>query len=91
MILSFRLTAFVLKTYSEARNYIFIDKKELHGPLHWILSHQAEDGHFPTVGKILNKDVHAGKAKKISLSAYVAIAILEKGIHSEVWLLQLCI
>ena len=35
--LMFRLTAFVLKTYAQAQNWIQVDEKEIKEPLNWLL------------------------------------------------------
>ena len=66
-----------MKSYSQAKEFIYVDQKEIDGPLKWIINHQLEDGSFPAHGKIMNKDVQAGINKKIALTAYVVIAILE--------------
>jgi hypothetical protein len=47
---SFRLTAFVLKSLSQARSFIFIDPKELVAAKGWIIQQQWADGSFPAVG-----------------------------------------
>uniref|UniRef100_A0A4W3H8F9 Alpha-macroglobulin-like TED domain-containing protein n=1 Tax=Callorhinchus milii TaxID=7868 RepID=A0A4W3H8F9_CALMI len=78
------LTAFVLKSFAQSRGFIYIDPKELTAPKDWIIQHQKEDGSFPAVGRILNKDIQGGIHGKISLTAYVVAALLETGITSEV-------
>ncbi|XP_042198630.1 C3 and PZP-like alpha-2-macroglobulin domain-containing protein 8 [Callorhinchus milii] len=77
------LTAFVLKSFAQSRGFIYIDPKELTAPKDWIIQHQKEDGSFPAVGRILNKDIQGGIHGKISLTAYVVAALLETGITSE--------
>ncbi|XP_067881235.1 C3 and PZP-like alpha-2-macroglobulin domain-containing protein 8, partial [Heterodontus francisci] len=78
------LTAFVLKSFAQSRGFIFIDPKELITAKDWIIQHQKEDGSFPAVGRILNKDIQGGIHGRISLTAYVVAALLETGITSEV-------
>lgn len=56
-----RLTAFVLKSFAQSRGFIFIDPKELLAAKDWIIQHQKEDGSFPAMGRILNKDIQVGK------------------------------
>ncbi|OWK50653.1 C3 and PZP-like alpha-2-macroglobulin domain-containing protein 8 [Lonchura striata] len=51
------LTAFVLKSFAQSRGFIFIDPKELTAAKDWIIQHQKEDGSFPAMGRILNKDI----------------------------------
>lgn len=53
----YRLTAFVLKSFAQSRGFIFIDPKELTAAKEWIIQHQKEDGSFPAMGRILNKDI----------------------------------
>lgn len=53
----FRLTAFVLKSFAQARSFIFIDPRELAAAKGWIIGQQRADGSFPAVGRILNKDI----------------------------------
>ncbi|KAK6467323.1 C3 and PZP-like alpha-2-macroglobulin domain-containing protein 8 [Huso huso] len=77
------LTAFVLKSFAQSRGFVFIDPKELSAAKDWIIQHQKEDGSFPAVGRILNKDIQGGIHGKISLTAYVVAALLETGITSE--------
>ncbi|EMP24064.1 C3 and PZP-like alpha-2-macroglobulin domain-containing protein 8 [Chelonia mydas] len=77
------LTAFVLKSFAQSRGFIFIDPKELTAAKDWITQHQKEDGSFPAMGRILNKDIQGGIHGKISLTAYVVAALLETGITFE--------
>ncbi|XP_066492385.1 C3 and PZP-like alpha-2-macroglobulin domain-containing protein 8 [Tiliqua scincoides] len=77
------LTAFVLKSFAQSRGFIFIDPKELLAAKDWIIQHQKEDGSFPAMGRILNKDIQGGIHGKISLTAYVVAALLETGMTSE--------
>lgn len=52
-----RLTAFVLKSFAQSRGFIFIDPEELRAPKAWLITHQKEEGSFPAMGRILNKDL----------------------------------
>ncbi|XP_034035690.1 C3 and PZP-like alpha-2-macroglobulin domain-containing protein 8 [Thalassophryne amazonica] len=77
------LTAFVLKSFAQSRGFIFIDPEELHAAKSWLIRHQRNDGSFPAMGRILNKDLQGGIHGKISLTAYVVAALLETGITTE--------
>ncbi|MFT7798785.1 C3 and PZP-like alpha-2-macroglobulin domain-containing protein 8 [Arapaima gigas] len=77
------LTAFVLKSFAQSRGFIFIDPMELRAATSWLISHQQEEGFFPAMGRILNKDLQGGIHGKISLTAYVVAALLETGITTE--------
>ncbi|XP_071943363.1 C3 and PZP-like alpha-2-macroglobulin domain-containing protein 8 [Antedon mediterranea] len=76
------LTAFVLKSFAQSRPFIFIDSKLLDGSKRWIIGQQLPDGSFPPVGRVLNKDIQGGVKGKVSLTAYVVIALLEAGVES---------
>ncbi|XP_032990817.1 C3 and PZP-like alpha-2-macroglobulin domain-containing protein 8 isoform X1 [Rhinolophus ferrumequinum] len=77
------LTAFVLKSFAQARSFIFIDPRELAATKGWIIRQQRADGSFPAVGRILNKDIQGGIHGTVPLTAYVVAALLELGAASE--------
>ncbi|XP_062966135.1 LOW QUALITY PROTEIN: C3 and PZP-like alpha-2-macroglobulin domain-containing protein 8 [Cynocephalus volans] len=77
------LTAFVLKSFAQARSFIFIDPRELAAAKGWIVQQQRADGSFPAVGRILNKDIQGGIHGTVPLTAYVVAALLESGTASE--------
>ncbi|XP_075857344.1 C3 and PZP-like alpha-2-macroglobulin domain-containing protein 8 [Microcebus murinus] len=77
------LTAFVLKSFAQARSFIFVDPRELQAAKAWIVRRQREDGSFPAVGRVLNKDIQGGVRGTVPLTAYVAAALLEAGAASE--------
>eukprot|EP00069_Balaena_mysticetus_P019920 bmy_02576T0 len=77
------LTAFVLKSFAQARSFIFIDPQELAAAKGWIVQQQRADGSFPAVGRILNKDIQGGIHGTVPLTAYVVAALLEMGLASE--------
>ncbi|XP_072577388.1 C3 and PZP-like alpha-2-macroglobulin domain-containing protein 8 isoform X5 [Vulpes vulpes] len=77
------LTAFVLKSFAQARSFIFIDPQELEAAKGWIVRQQRADGSFPAVGRILNKDIQGGIHGTVPLTAYVVAALLETGMASE--------
>lgn len=57
-----RLTAFVLKSFAQSRGFIFIDPAELRAAKSWLIKHQRDDGSFPAMGRILNKDLQVRTA-----------------------------
>lgn len=73
-----------MKSYSQAQEFIYVDQREIDEPLRWIINHQTDDGSFPAHGRIMNKKAQAGINKKIALTAYVTIAIVETGSTSQV-------
>lgn len=50
-----RLTAFVLKSFAQAREFIEIDNNVLAEAKRWILRKQTKDGCFPSVGTLHHK------------------------------------
>ncbi len=73
------LTAFVLKSFSQAKDIMYIDDSVLDEAAEWINAHQNSDGSFDPVGFIHHKDILGGLQGKNALTAYVAIALLEAG------------
>ncbi|XP_053870605.1 alpha-2-macroglobulin-like protein 1 [Malaclemys terrapin pileata] len=73
------LTAFVLKSFGQARSYISIDEKHLEDALRWLQRHQRKTGCFRSVGKLLNKALQGGVVDELSLSAYITVVLLELG------------
>ena len=73
------LTAFVLKTFAEARDLMFIDRTVIDEAAAWIESHQLGDGSFESVGFLHHQELLGGLRGRDALTAYVAIALLEAG------------
>ena len=73
------LTAFVLKTFAEARDLMYIDRTVLDEAAAWIKSHQLGDGSFESVGFLHHQELLGGLRGRDALTAYVAIALLEAG------------
>ncbi|KAM3913953.1 alpha-2-macroglobulin-like [Leptodactylus fuscus] len=71
------LTGFVLKSFSKARPYIFIDKSHLYHSFFWLKKNQKDTGCFRSVGELFNNAMKGGVEDDISLSAYITIALLE--------------
>uniref|UniRef100_A0A8C8E7Y2 Alpha-2-macroglobulin n=1 Tax=Otus sunia TaxID=257818 RepID=A0A8C8E7Y2_9STRI len=71
------LTAFVLKSFAQARPHIFIDEKHIQDALAWLSYKQKENGCFRSSGTLLNNAMKGGVDNEISLTAYITIALLE--------------
>ncbi|XP_071088381.1 CD109 antigen-like isoform X2 [Haliotis cracherodii] len=71
------LTAFVIKTFHQAKPYTFIDNDVLTRAIDWMVARQKADGSFPEPGLVIHKDMTGGSNKGASLTAYVLIALLE--------------
>ncbi len=73
------LTAFVLKTFAQAKDLIYVDPAVLDAAKKWILKYQKPDGSFEAVGFVHHQDMMGGVTGKDALTAYIAIALLETG------------
>jgi CD109 antigen len=73
------LTAFVLKSFAEAKDLIYIDEGVLSEAKAWITAHQNADGSFDQVGFVHHQEILGGVNGRDALTAYVAIALMEAG------------
>ncbi|MDD5082336.1 MAG: alpha-2-macroglobulin family protein [Dehalococcoidales bacterium] len=73
------LTAFVLKSFSQAEGLIYIDEAILSDAVTWITGHQNRDGSFDAVGFVHHQEMIGGVQGKDALTAYTAIALMEAG------------
>jgi prenyltransferase beta subunit len=58
------LTAFVVKSFAQARSMIQIDERDLKLSVKWIVRRQLENGCFPVVGQVFHKDMKVGLVSK---------------------------
>ncbi|XP_075207729.1 alpha-2-macroglobulin-like [Anomaloglossus baeobatrachus] len=77
------LTGFVVKSFSKARPYIFIDESHLNHSFSWLKKIQQDTGCFRSVGRLFNNAMKGGVEDEISLSAYITIAILEANVSRQ--------
>ncbi|NXP17757.1 OVOS protein, partial [Scytalopus superciliaris] len=75
------LTAFVYKSFAQAKRYIYIDDNVQSQTLIWLASKQKSDGCFENAGSHFNNALKGGEEAEYSLTAYVVVALLEAG-HS---------
>ncbi|CAL1263351.1 unnamed protein product [Larinioides sclopetarius] len=72
------LTAFVLRSFYQAKKYIFIDDNVLTDAQKWITSKQQADGCFPNVGQIIDSGIQGGlegKQNNGAITAYVLASL----------------
>ncbi|NXP76962.1 A2ML1 protein, partial [Ramphastos sulfuratus] len=74
------LTAFVLKSFGQARAYVAIEERHIEDALRWLKQQQKQQGCFRSVGKLFNNALQGGVSDELSLSAYVTVAMLELGL-----------
>lgn len=73
------LTAFVLKTFAQAKDLIYIDDSVLASAKAWVVKHQNSDGSFDPVGFVHHQEMLGGLQGKEALTAFVAVALKEAG------------
>ena len=82
------LTAFVLKSFAQAQQFITVDADDLETSQMWLTASQQENGCFPKIGRVIHKDMKGGLASggesPATLTAYVLAALLEAGTLPQV-------
>ncbi|MCL7476475.1 MAG: MG2 domain-containing protein, partial [ANME-2 cluster archaeon] len=73
------LTAFVLQSFSGARDVTTIDESVLDEAADWITENQNNDGSWDQIGFVHHQDMMGGLNGKYSLTAYTALSLLEYG------------
>ncbi|XP_042903031.1 alpha-2-macroglobulin isoform X2 [Parasteatoda tepidariorum] len=73
------LTAFVLRSFYEAKRYIYIDDNLIKQMQEWIVSKQSTNGCFPNIGRIVDIGLQGGvrdENSSGSITAYVLASLL---------------
>ncbi|XP_067387065.1 alpha-2-macroglobulin-like protein 1 [Emydura macquarii macquarii] len=73
------LTAFVVKSFGQAKKHIFIDDKIIQDALNWLQLHQLPRGCFTSKGSLFHSSLKGGVNDEVSLGAYITVALLELG------------
>ncbi|KAI4576301.1 hypothetical protein MJT46_002136 [Ovis ammon polii x Ovis aries] len=76
-LMPLELTAFVLKSFSQAQSHIFVEDSHITDSLTWLSRKQKENGCFQRSGSLLNNAIKGGVDDEVTLSAYITIALLE--------------
>ncbi|MHB9090516.1 MAG: alpha-2-macroglobulin family protein, partial [Chloroflexota bacterium] len=71
------LTAFVLKTFAQAKDIMYIDQTVLDSAKTWIAKNQKADGSFEAVGFVHHQELLGGLKGKQALTAYITVALKE--------------
>ncbi|XP_050400640.1 alpha-1-macroglobulin isoform X3 [Patella vulgata] len=83
------LTAFVVQSFAQAKDYIYIDSQDLEKSVTFLMSTQLENGCFREVGKVFSSYMMGGLSKTSSeaditaITAYVIISLLEANISKD--------
>ena len=71
------LTGFVVKSFVDAKSYITVDMNVVESSLNFVISKQNLNGSFREDGNVIHKDMQGGSASGTSLTAYIAIVLIE--------------
>ncbi|RVE64678.1 hypothetical protein OJAV_G00128200 [Oryzias javanicus] len=71
------LTAFVVRSFSKAESFVFIDPSVLERSTMWLVNKQKPNGCFEKSGKLFNNRMKGGVSDEVTLSAYITAAFLE--------------
>ncbi|XP_077310065.1 alpha-2-macroglobulin-like protein 1 [Lithobates pipiens] len=77
------LTAFVIMSFWQARDFIFIDDKHIKEGMSFLAKQQKDNGCFKATGQLLNNGMKGGVDDEISLTAYIIVALLESGLETS--------
>jgi Cu/Ag efflux protein CusF len=74
------LTAFVVRSFAQAREFIYIDESDLEKSINFLRGQQdKETGCFQSSGKLCHKEMSGGVNNQLTLTAYIVITMLEAG------------
>ncbi|KAL6456291.1 hypothetical protein MHYP_G00348340 [Metynnis hypsauchen] len=73
------LTAFVMKSFGSAKQFIFIDQLYVDQAKTWLGQQQQKNGSFASVGQLFHTDLKGGVNDEVTLTAYITAALLELG------------
>ncbi len=77
------LTAFVLKTFAQAKDLVYVDEAVLARAGAFLVSLQNADGSFQDVGFVHHDELLGGVQGRDALTAYTAIALIEAGLNDS--------
>ncbi|KAJ8297468.1 hypothetical protein KUTeg_023999 [Tegillarca granosa] len=75
------LSAFVVKSFHQARQHIFVDDDVIKRAIDWMISRQNGDGSFPEPGRVIHKDMQ-GIQQRTQSAMTKATTYLESQISS---------
>uniref|UniRef100_A0A3B4DFJ5 Alpha-2-macroglobulin-like protein 1 n=1 Tax=Pygocentrus nattereri TaxID=42514 RepID=A0A3B4DFJ5_PYGNA len=73
------LTAFVMKSFGSAKQFIFVDQLYVDQAKTWLGQQQQYSGSFASVGQLFHSDMKGGVNDEVTLTAYITAALLELG------------
>uniref|UniRef100_A0A8C3RAU8 Alpha-2-macroglobulin-like protein 1 n=1 Tax=Cyanoderma ruficeps TaxID=181631 RepID=A0A8C3RAU8_9PASS len=78
------LTALVLKTFSQAQDFIHIDQQNIKDAASALIKSQTPSGCFKSVGKLFNNGLMGAVEEGLGLSSVIVVALIRSGMpHSD--------
>uniref|UniRef100_A0A3Q1J0L5 Alpha-2-macroglobulin-like n=1 Tax=Anabas testudineus TaxID=64144 RepID=A0A3Q1J0L5_ANATE len=77
------LTAFVLRSFTKAQTFIYIDPTKIKESKTWLKNKQRENGCFEQSGKLFNNRMKGGVSDEVTLTAYITAAFLEMNMSAD--------
>ncbi|XP_070684725.1 alpha-2-macroglobulin-like [Pempheris klunzingeri] len=77
------LTAFVLRSFTKAQSFIYIDPTKIKQSKTWLIGKQQQNGCFQQSGKLFHKSMKGGVSDEVTLSAYITAAFLEMSVSAS--------
>jgi len=69
------LSAFVVKVFNEARDYIPVEDSKIAKTLNWMIAQQNPNGTFNEPGKVIHTDMQGGSSSGVAMTAFVLISL----------------
>ncbi|XP_048063984.1 CD109 antigen isoform X2 [Megalobrama amblycephala] len=79
------LSAFVLRCFLQAQDFISIDPMVIQRTAYWLSVQQDPDGSFREPGRVIHTELQGGLDGPVSLTAYVLIALLENAEYKSAY------
>ncbi|XP_063818758.1 alpha-2-macroglobulin-like protein 1 [Pseudophryne corroboree] len=77
------LTAFVVKSVSQERDFMYVDENHLKQGMDSLKSQQKPSGCFKAKGRLLQNAMKGGVDDEVSLTAYILTALLESAMEAN--------
>ncbi|XP_011676138.2 alpha-2-macroglobulin-like protein 1 [Strongylocentrotus purpuratus] len=73
------LTAYVIRSFAQASQFISIDTKDLDVSINWLYNTlgQEENGCFRSRGRVIHKEMQGGVNDEVTLTAFIVVSLLE--------------
>ncbi|XP_071492308.1 pregnancy zone protein-like [Diadema antillarum] len=74
------LSAFVLKSFSLAKEFMEVDENNLERTREWLLQHSTDaEGCIIKQGRVIHKEMQGSVSSPVTMTAFVTVAMLESG------------